>query len=84
MLDAQRALFGAAERDLVNKGNHISAVIQFYKALGGGWTETPIDELLPAPVREKMRNRSNWGDLLDAPLPVNQEGPVPAEGVKTP
>lgn len=84
VLDAQRALFGAAERDLVNRGNHISAVIQFYKALGGGWTETPIDELLPEPVREKMRGRSDWGDLLDAPLPVNQEGPAPAEGVTTP
>jgi NodT family efflux transporter outer membrane factor (OMF) lipoprotein len=84
VLDAQRALFGAAERDLVNKGNHISAVIQFYKALGGGWTDMPIGDLLPDAVREKMRARSNWGDLLDAPLPANQEGPVPAEGGTTP
>jgi NodT family efflux transporter outer membrane factor (OMF) lipoprotein len=75
VLDAQRALFSATERDLVNQGNHLAAVIEFYKALGGGWLATPVDRMLPMAVRERMQTRSNWGDLLTQPLPSNDVGP---------
>ena len=77
VLDAQRALFSATERELVNQGNHLAAVIEFYKALGGGWLATPIDGMLPTAVRERMQTRSNWGDLLTEPLPSNDVGPQP-------
>jgi NodT family efflux transporter outer membrane factor (OMF) lipoprotein len=69
VLDAQRVLFLQAEQELVNRSSHISAIVNFYKALGGGWRATPVEELIEEPVRERMRSRSNWGDLLDAPLP---------------
>ena len=69
VLDAQRASFAQSEGELVNQGNHVSAVIALYKALGGGWTDVPADRLLPGEVLETMRSRSDWGDLLDAPLP---------------
>jgi len=74
VLDAQRSLFSQAERELINRGNHIGAIIDLYKAIGGGWLETPVDELIPEEVRETMRARSNWGELLDAPLPENVDG----------
>jgi NodT family efflux transporter outer membrane factor (OMF) lipoprotein len=84
VLDAQRALFTAQERELVNRGNHVSALVAFYKALGGGWLEADVDRLLPEAVREKMRSRTRWGDMLDAPLPEDEQGPRAPDGAKTP
>jgi len=84
VLDAQRALFSAEELELINQGSHVSALIAFYKALGGGWLEADVDRLVPADVREKMQSRTKWGDLLDAPLPANGMGPKAAEGATSP
>lgn len=81
VLDAQRAKFAQAEGVLVNHGSHISAVIALYKALGGGWEDTPVGELIPEATRERMRERTDWGDLLSAPLPVNRVYPSATSGV---
>lgn len=70
VLDAQRALFAQEERQLLNQGAHISAIISLYKALGGGWSDMTAEQAVPEAVRDAMRNRTNWGDLLEAPLPV--------------
>ncbi len=72
VLDAQRALFVQADSELSNQGNHISAVIDLYKAFGGGWHQTQIQDLIPETTRNTMDGRSAWGDLLTSPLP-----PVP-------
>jgi NodT family efflux transporter outer membrane factor (OMF) lipoprotein len=69
VLDAQRAVFSQTSNNLANRGNNISAIISLYKALGGGWIDTPIDQLIPQSTRETMKRRSDWGDLLTAPLP---------------
>lgn len=69
VLDAQRALFGATERELINQGGHIGAVIAFYKAMGGGWLDMPAEEMIPEDTRNLMKARSHWGELLDQPLP---------------
>lgn len=74
VLEAQRALFAQAERELVIQGAHISAVIELYRAIGGGWLDMPVEQLVPESVREAMRDRTNWGDLLSTPLPVPPEG----------
>ena len=37
VLDAQTSVFSQTTNQLVNQGNHISAVVALYKALGGGW-----------------------------------------------
>jgi len=80
VLDAQRALFSQAEQELINQGGHVSAVITLYKALGGGWLETPVDQLVPEMTRENMGERSDWGDLLDAPLPTTETEPPSTSG----
>ncbi len=72
VLDAQRSKFAQAENALVNHGSHISAVVSLYKALGGGWLDTPVEQLIPADTRDRMQERTDWGDLLSAPLPTNQ------------
>ena len=77
VLDAQRAVAAQDERSLVNQGNHVSSVIALYKALGGGWTDSRVAEWLPDPVREAMAERTDWGDLLTAPLPENSPTSTP-------
>ncbi|PCJ32272.1 MAG: RND transporter [Moraxellaceae bacterium] len=72
VLDAQRALFSQAERQVINQGNHISAIISLYKGLGGGWIAMPVDQLIPENTRSTMAKRSDWGELLTAPLPISE------------
>lgn len=73
VLDAQRVLFSQQERELVNRGAHLTAVVDLYRALGGGWTAAEsVPALLPEPTREVMEERINWGGLLEESLP-----PVP-------
>jgi NodT family efflux transporter outer membrane factor (OMF) lipoprotein len=69
VLDAQQSMFAQAERQIVNQGNHISAIIGLYRALGGGWLPTPVKQLIPEGVRQTMQERTDWGNLLTAPLP---------------
>jgi len=77
VIEAQRSLFAQSERQLINRGNHISAVISLYKGLGGGWVATPVEQLIPADVRHTMQDRSDWGDLLTAPMADTQTKPLP-------
>ena len=76
VLDAQRTLFAQTEKELVNRADHVTAVVSLYRALGGGWLEMPVEELIPEEMREQMRARTKWGDLLDEPLPTGVERPV--------
>jgi outer membrane protein TolC len=76
VLDAQRALFLQADNEIANRGNYLSAVISFYKAIGGGWLDPSIEQLVPQTVRDTMQSRSNWGDLLTAPLPTQTDLPT--------
>jgi NodT family efflux transporter outer membrane factor (OMF) lipoprotein len=68
VLEAQRAMFSQADRQLLTRQNQIAAVISLYKSLGGGWIDIPVEQLVPAQVRKSMQERSDWGGLLTAPL----------------
>ncbi|HWR95112.1 MAG TPA: TolC family protein [Arenimonas sp.] len=70
VLDAQRALFSQQERVISNRGTVISSLIAVYKAMGGGWEAGRTRPLLDEATIQTMKARSNWGDLLEAPLPV--------------
>ena len=70
VLDAQRAKFAQEDRELVNQSAHISAVISLYKALGGGWVNTPVERMVKDEVKETMKQRVDWGDKLAEPLPL--------------
>jgi NodT family efflux transporter outer membrane factor (OMF) lipoprotein len=76
VIEAQRSAAAQADRELVNESSHISSVIQLCKALGGGWSATPIEQLISAETRETMQARTDWGDLLTTPLPA----PTPLNG----
>jgi NodT family efflux transporter outer membrane factor (OMF) lipoprotein len=70
VIDAQRVLFAQAEQQLLNQSAHISAVIELYKSLGGGWTDMSVEQMIPESVRDKMQDRTNWGDVLREPVPT--------------
>jgi len=75
VLDAQRSVFSRADSELANQRDHISAVIDLYKSLGGGWMHTPVEQLIPQATHDAMEERSNWGDLMTAPLPAQTDHP---------
>jgi NodT family efflux transporter outer membrane factor (OMF) lipoprotein len=81
VIEAQRAFAAQTERGILNDSSHISAVISFYKAVGGGWLDTPVEQLVPETTRETMESRSDWDDLLNAPLPANTEYSSPVSEV---
>lgn len=69
VLDSQRARAAQSSSLVANQGTHINAVISFYKALGGGWQAATSEELIPEDTRRIMQDRTDWGDLLDEPIP---------------
>ncbi|WGL15974.1 TolC family protein [Microbulbifer bruguierae] len=70
VLDAQGAVFAQSDLVVVNRGDHVAAIITLYKSLGGGWREATVDDLIPADTRYRMLERVDWGDLLDEPIPA--------------
>ena len=69
MLDSQRALFSQQERLVIAQGSVVQALIAVYKAMGGGWQAGRSRPLLDDATRDAMGRRSDWNQLLDAPLP---------------
>lgn len=68
VLDAQRVVFTQADRKLQNDGEHLRAIVNIYKALGGGWRPDQISEMLSPAVLEQMQERSDWGELPTLPV----------------
>jgi outer membrane protein TolC len=82
VIDAQRAVATQSEREIVNNSSHISAVVNFYKALGGGWLDMPIEQLIPEATRDTMESRSNWGNLLRDSMPVEADSSTSTPNIK--
>jgi outer membrane protein TolC len=70
VLDAQRALFSQQERVVINRGDVVANLIAVYKAMGGAWDVARPQPLLDETTMKTMKSRTNWGDLLGAPLPA--------------
>ncbi len=70
VLDSQRALFSQQELLATSQGSLAQNLIALYKAMGGGWEQgrsrPPVDEA----TRAVMERRSDWKDVLRAPLPA--------------
>jgi len=66
VLDAQQSLFTQQSRYVTNRGVAVLAVVDLYKALGGGW-EIHGDTYDVSPeTQEEMEQRTNWGDYFVA------------------
>ena len=66
VLDAQQFLLLNEDQLTVARGAVARNLIATYKALGGGWQMRESGPLVPQETREEMRERTNWGGLLDA------------------
>ena len=70
VLDSQRTFFSQQELLVTSRGNLSQSLIAIYKAMGGGWEAGRSRPVLDDATRETMGRRSDWKDLLAAPLPA--------------
>jgi NodT family efflux transporter outer membrane factor (OMF) lipoprotein len=73
VLDSQRTLFNQQERLVTTRGSVTQSLISLYKAMGGGWQTARSRDVLDEATRASMSERSNWKELLAAPLPAATE-----------
>lgn len=71
VLDSIRSLTQKQDQYAAIQGTIANQLISMYKALGGGWGEGNREETIPQDVKDKMRQRTNWGKMLDGPEPTS-------------
>jgi len=64
VLDAQQSLFGQQSRYINNRGAAVLAVVDLYKALGGGWEIHGSTYDVSPETQEQMEQRTNWGEYF--------------------
>ena len=69
VLDSTRALTQKQDQYAQLQGAIATDFISLYKALGGGWQIRRGKDFLPQDVKEKMEERTDWGNLLTKPTP---------------
>ena len=74
VLTAEQNLYTAQNDLAIASGNVSAGLTSVFRALGGGWQIREGDDFVPPPVREEMRARTNWGNLLP---PVEQAPRTP-------
>jgi outer membrane protein TolC len=85
VLDSQQVLFSQQELLVNARGSLTQNLIALYKAMGGGWEPARARPVLDDETRETMGKRSDWGDLLAAPLPApGADAPQNPPGTATP
>jgi len=65
VLDAQQALFTQQSRYVGNHSSIASNFIALYLALGGGWELREESDMIDAEALDTMKERTNWGDLIE-------------------
>ncbi|WP_298350936.1 TolC family protein [Rhodoblastus sp.] len=73
VLTAEQNLYLAQNNLVAAEGNVSVSLTMAYRALGGGWQIRWGRDFVPGPVREEMRARTNWGELLP---PAGQKAPA--------
>lgn len=65
VLNAQQALFAQETRYVGSQGETARAMVALFTALGGGWQFGDPRQFIREDTREQMRERTDWGNLLD-------------------
>jgi outer membrane protein TolC len=65
VLDSIRSLTQKQDQHAAVQGTIATNMIAMYKALGGGWEVRDRTKAIPQDIKEKMKNRTNWGKMLD-------------------
>ncbi len=66
VLLTQRALLAQEALLTDARGRVARNLVALYRALGGGWQIREGNDLISTESKDAMRERTNWGDLLDA------------------
>jgi len=75
VLDSQQSLFGQQQRLTTQRGTSVLSLVDLYTSLGGGWDSQNTREFISDESRETMKQRTNWGELLEGDLPLKNDGP---------
>ncbi len=73
VLTAEQNLYQAQSDLAAAEGNVSVSLTTAYRAMGGGWQIRWGKEFVPDSVRDEMRARTNWGELLP---PAGQQPPA--------
>jgi NodT family efflux transporter outer membrane factor (OMF) lipoprotein len=73
VLTAQQALLSQQDALALGRAEVPQGLVALYRALGGGWEVREAREMVPAEVRDAMRTRTDWGNLLN---PASLEPPT--------
>ena len=71
VLDSQQALFTQQQRYVAAQGNVVFALVDLYQALGGGWDASGVEPMPSPDSIDTMRERTNWGDMLEPTAPAS-------------
>lgn len=66
VLTTQDFLTTEQSRLVATRGAVALNVIALYRALGGGWDLRESQDLVPASIKDQMKKRTDWGDMIDA------------------
>jgi NodT family efflux transporter outer membrane factor (OMF) lipoprotein len=66
VLSAQQSLLREQDQLISARGDVPQSLISVFQALGGGWQIREGHDFVPDSIKEEMRKRTDWGNLLDA------------------
>ena len=69
VLNTQTTLLLQQDALTVAQGQAVTSLVALYKALGGGWQIRESNDYVGSSTKERMRQRTDWGELLDMPAP---------------
>jgi NodT family efflux transporter outer membrane factor (OMF) lipoprotein len=83
VLDSQRTLFTQQDRLVASQGAVAQDLVAMYKAMGGGWQAGRLRPAIDGDTQATMAQRTDWGSLLEAPLPpaTFELTPLPSQEV---
>jgi outer membrane protein TolC len=70
VLDSQKSLFAQQQRLVIQRGTSVQNLVSLHQSLGSGWENQTGMPLISEHSREEMRQRTNWGELLDDTKPA--------------
>jgi NodT family efflux transporter outer membrane factor (OMF) lipoprotein len=65
VLNTQEFLTTEQSRLVATRGAVALNVVALYRALGGGWELRSGQDLIPAPIKDQMKQRTDWGEMIN-------------------
>ncbi len=79
VLDSQQSLLVQQDQYTSARGSIVQNLVAVYRALGGGWQIRAGRDFVPGERQQRMRERTDWGNLMPADtLPDELPEPPPS------